>query len=136
MRSAWFFYELITGQRPFDGETVSETLAAVIKDEPDLTKVPAKVRRLLRKCLEKDPRKRLRDIGDWDELLEQATGAVPIRHVWPAWVAAATLAIVGLLLGVGLWRSTRPIDHPLTRLNLDLGPDAVAGLNTTVAIFA
>ena len=35
---------------------------------------------------------------------------------------------------VRLWRSTRPVDHPLTRLNLDLGPDAVAGINTTVAI--
>jgi serine/threonine-protein kinase len=126
-------YELITGQRPFRGETVSEILAAVIKEEPDLTKVPAKVRRLLRKCLEKDPRKRLRDIGDWDQLLDGTTSTVPSQSRL-GWVSAAMLAIVGLLLGVGLWRSTRPVDHPLTRLNLDLGPDAVAGINTTVAI--
>jgi serine/threonine-protein kinase len=126
-------YELITGQRPFRGETVSEILAAVIKEEPDLTNAPAKVRRLLRKCLEKDPRKRLRDIGDWDQPLDDRTVTVPSQSRL-GWVAAGTLAIVGLLLGVGLWRATRPVDHPLTRLNLDLGPDAVAGLNTTVAI--
>jgi serine/threonine-protein kinase len=126
-------YELITGQRPFPGETVSETLAAVIKEEPELTNTPAKVRRLLRKCLEKDPRKRLRDIGDWDQLLDGTTSTVPSQSRL-GWVAAATLAIVGLLLGVGLWRATRSVDHPLTRLNLDLGPDAVAGLNTTVGI--
>jgi serine/threonine-protein kinase len=126
-------YELITGQRPFRGETVSETLAAVIKEEPDLTNAPSKVRRLLRKCLEKDPRKRLRDIGDWDQPLDDRTATVPSQSRL-GWVAPAMLAIVGLLLGVDLWRSTRPVDHPLTRLNLDLGPDAVAGLNTTVAI--
>jgi serine/threonine-protein kinase len=126
-------YELITGERLFQGETVSEILAAVIKEEPDLTKTPAKVRRLLRKCLEKDPRKRLRDIGDWDQPLDDRTSTVPSQSRL-GWAAAATLAVVGLILGVGLWRSTRPVDHPLTRLNLDLGPEAVAGLNTTVAI--
>jgi serine/threonine-protein kinase len=87
----------------------------------------------LRKCLEKDPRKRLRDIGDWDQPLDDRTVTAPSQSRL-GWVAAATLAIVGLLLGISLWRSTRPVDHPLTRLNLDLGPDAVAGINTTVAI--
>src|SRR5215472_12890128 len=70
-------YELITGERLFRGETVSETLAAVIKEEPDLTKAPAKVRRLLQHCLEKDPRRRLRDIGDWACLLDDKTAKVP-----------------------------------------------------------
>jgi serine/threonine-protein kinase len=64
-------YELVTGERLFRGETVSETLAAVIKDEPDLTKVPSRLRRLLEACLEKDPKKRLRDIGDWARLLTE-----------------------------------------------------------------
>jgi serine/threonine-protein kinase len=126
-------YEMITGERLFRGETVSDTLAAVIKDEPDLTKVPARLRRLLEACLQKDLKKRLRDIGDWTGFLDDRTAIAPSQSRL-GWVAAAALAIVGLLLGVGLWRSTRPVDHPLTRLNLDLGPDAVAGLNTTVAI--
>src|SRR5665213_3058421 len=57
-------YELLTGERPFQGDDVTEVLASVMKDQPDLSKAPPELRRLLRKCLEKDPRKRLRDIGD------------------------------------------------------------------------
>src|SRR5215831_6506149 len=90
-------YELITGEWLFQGETVSETLAAVIKDEPDLTKAPTKVRRLLQHCLEKDPKKRLRDIGDWAGFLDDRTARAPSQSRL-GWVAAATLAIVGLLL--------------------------------------
>src|ERR1700689_2152197 len=57
-------YEMLTGKRLYEGETTAETLAAVLKEQPDLNRVPAKVRPLLRRCLEKDPTKRLRDIGD------------------------------------------------------------------------
>jgi Tol biopolymer transport system component/predicted Ser/Thr protein kinase len=86
-------YELITGERLFRDETVSEILAAVIKEEPDLTKTPVKVRRLLRKCLEKEPRKRLRDIGDWNQLLEEGQATVLVRGAWLAWLAAGILAL-------------------------------------------
>src|SRR5271168_400131 len=65
-------FEMLTGKPLFEGETISDTLAAVLKTEPDFTQVPTKVRRLLKKCLEKDPKKRLRDIGDAWELLEDA----------------------------------------------------------------
>jgi serine/threonine protein kinase len=57
-------YEMLTGQRLFEGETVSDTLIEVATKEPDWNRVPAKVQRLLRRCLEKDPKKRLRDIGE------------------------------------------------------------------------
>jgi len=61
-------YEMITGQRLFEGETVSETMAAVLKDPIDLDTLPAEVpvgiRSLLARCLERDPRRRLRDIGE------------------------------------------------------------------------
>ena len=57
-------YEMVTGKRLFEGETVSDTLAAVLMREADLTLAPEKMRRLLPRCLEKDPKKRLRDIGD------------------------------------------------------------------------
>jgi serine/threonine-protein kinase len=67
-------YEMLTGKRLFEGETVSDTLAAVIREEPDLTKVPVKVQRLLRRCLEKDPKKRLRDITGMEFLLEGTSG--------------------------------------------------------------
>ncbi len=57
-------FEMLTGQRPFVGPTVSDTLAAVLREAPDLGRVPPPARRLVAACLEKDPRKRLRDLGD------------------------------------------------------------------------
>jgi len=64
------FYEMLTGTRLFSGETVSDTLAAVLTRDPPLELVPAVARNLLRRCLEKDPRQRLRDIGDARFLME------------------------------------------------------------------
>src|SRR6202142_4082710 len=52
-------FEMLTGKPLFAGETISDTLAAVIKEEPDWTRVPVKVRRLLQACLQKDPKQRL-----------------------------------------------------------------------------
>ena len=64
-------YEMLTGKRAFEGEDVGHTLAAVIMKEPDLRSVPPKAQRLLASCLEKDPKKRLRDIGDAGRLLKE-----------------------------------------------------------------
>ena len=64
-------YEMLTGQRLFQGETVSDTLAAVLTREPDWNRVPPGTERLLRRCLEKDPKQRLRDIGDARFLLNE-----------------------------------------------------------------
>jgi len=59
---------MLTGKRTFSGDDVTEVIAAVIRDVPDLDALPSgsppALRRLLRRCLEKDPAKRLRDIGD------------------------------------------------------------------------
>jgi Tol biopolymer transport system component len=61
-------YEMLTGKRAFEGETVSDTLAAVLKEEPDWSRLPdgtpTRIRELLRKCLQRDAKLRLRDIGD------------------------------------------------------------------------
>src|SRR5271156_197270 len=62
-------YEMLAGRRIYEGKTVSDILAAVLIREPDLATVPHEVRTLLRHCLEKDPKKRLRDIGDFELLL-------------------------------------------------------------------
>ncbi len=64
-------YEMLTGRPLFHGETVSDILASVLKDEPNLNDVPKQVRPLLKRCLEKDPKKRLQAIGDWDLLLSR-----------------------------------------------------------------
>ncbi len=67
-------YEMLSGQRAFKGEDVSVTLASVIKEEVSWQALPADlpepIRRLLRRCLEKDPRRRLRDIGEARLILE------------------------------------------------------------------
>src|SRR6202158_1082086 len=99
-------YEMLTGKQLFHGNTVSDILASVLKDEPNLEQVPAKVRPLLRRCLEKEPRKRLQAIGDWDLLLNAGAG-VGVAHGRPvAWIAAAVLviALAGALWG--WWRAT------------------------------
>jgi eukaryotic-like serine/threonine-protein kinase len=89
--------EMVTGKRVFEGEDLTETLACVVKSDPDLTPVPRKVSRLIAKCLQKDPKKRLRDIGDVWELLDapQPTAAASepkkLSWLWPV------LAVVGFL---------------------------------------
>jgi predicted Ser/Thr protein kinase len=93
-------YELLVGERPFHGEDLTETLASVVKEPPDLSKAPVKVRRLIESCLEKDPRKRLRDIGDAWRLLEEPPAAAKPAAVGP-WVAASLVA--GAVLGVAGW---------------------------------
>jgi len=92
-------HEIITGKRLFEGEDLTETLASVVKDQPDLSGVPANVRRLLERCLEKDPKKRLRDIGDLDLLLEEAsappaaTAPSRSRLGWVAWAVAGVMTL-------------------------------------------
>ena len=74
-------YEMLTGRRAFEGETISEVLAKVIEREPDWTTLPAstppRLRELLRRCLRKDPKTRLQAIGDArvqiEELISGAT---------------------------------------------------------------
>ena len=72
-------YEMVTASRFFQGEDLAETLASVVKGEPDLSPAPSRVRRLLAKCLANDPRNRLRDIGDAWELLSDAFSPVFLR---------------------------------------------------------
>jgi serine/threonine protein kinase len=61
-------FEMLTGRKPFDGETISEVFASVIKSEPEWDAIPdatpPSIHRLIRRCLVKDPKQRLRDIGD------------------------------------------------------------------------
>jgi Tol biopolymer transport system component/predicted Ser/Thr protein kinase len=127
-------YEMLTGHRTFQGETVSDTLAAVLTKEPEWERVPAKVQRLLKRCLEKDPQKRLRDISGVGLLLEDEPQGMALRHSGVPWALAAALGLALIVLGVVHWRDTRPADRPLMRFSADLGPEAVEGLNITAAI--
>ncbi|MGA9885068.1 MAG: protein kinase [Candidatus Acidiferrales bacterium] len=74
-------YEMLTGKMAFSGETVTDTLAAVIMKGPDWSQLPAatplRVRVLLERCLQKDPKQRLRDIGDARISLEEVLSGAP-----------------------------------------------------------
>ncbi len=110
-------YELLTGERLFRGEDVSDTLAQVLTKEPDLRNVPLKVQKLLRRCLEKDPKKRLRDIGDAMPLLEDATArqADSPRHKWLLAAASAIFFLAGAG-GTYFFRSGFPTAEHVVKL--------------------
>jgi Tol biopolymer transport system component len=118
--------EMTTGQRPFDGETVSDTIAAVLTREPDLEAVPPAVRRLVRLCLAKDPRARLRHIGDALAVVDDSpTTYAPARgrRLGP-WAAALALMALTGVASVWLLRGPRPISDAVTRFNVDSPPGA------------
>jgi eukaryotic-like serine/threonine-protein kinase len=119
-------HEMITGKRLFGGEDAGEMLAKVIRDEPDLSDAPPSVQRLLKECLQKDPRKRLRDIGDVWRLLDGEPAAGLTAHtasaietkrpgvekwLWPG-VAALLLASTGAL-GFVHFRERAPAIVPM-----------------------
>jgi len=89
-------YELLTGKKPFDGESVVETLGAVINKEPDWSAVPERVRRLLQWCLEKERKRRLQSIGDARRTLEETpavqTARSESRLLLPVAIAASVFA--------------------------------------------
>jgi serine/threonine protein kinase len=95
-------YEMLTGKQLHQGESVSETLASVLKEDPDLSRLPRRVRRLLRSCLQKNPDERLHDIADWKLLLDDDASEAPARvaprtrWLWPS-LAALLLAAVSVL---------------------------------------
>jgi Tol biopolymer transport system component len=124
-------YEMLTGGRLFAGETVSDTLAAVLTKEPDVERVPAPVRKLLRSCLEKDPKRRLRDIGDAWRLLEEAPAAAataPSRsRLGSAWVGVSgVLAVAAAVLALVHFREAPP-PRPVVRFSVPPPPKNVFG---------
>jgi Tol biopolymer transport system component len=117
-------WELLTGRRLFDGETVPDAIAQVLTREPDWTQAPAPARRLLRSCLQKDPKARLKTIGDWRLLLDEGGTAPPAparanRLPWAAAVAAMLLAVAA---GWGWLRHEAPISSVAYQLDV-LPPD-------------
>jgi Tol biopolymer transport system component len=102
-------FEMLTGRQLFEGETISDTLAAVLKTEIDWSRLPGgtpqRVRGLLRRCLERNARLRLRDIGEARITLDEAirggaeeAPAAPVAATKPR-VPGAALAVAGLLAG-------------------------------------
>jgi Tol biopolymer transport system component len=121
-------YEMLTGQRLHHGETTTEVLASVIKEEPQWDKVPAQVQRLLRRCLEKDPQKRLRHIGDVMALVDDmpvapvtAPATVRPRRRW--WVVSASAcALAAAVAAFAVWLLKPAAPKPVTRFAMSLPP--------------
>ncbi|HXW05856.1 MAG TPA: protein kinase [Vicinamibacterales bacterium] len=138
-------YEMLMGRRPFQGEDVSETMAAVLRETVDFgalpSETPTQVRELLQRCLERDVRQRLRDIGEARVLIDRviagrstdsgrapgisapaaAAGTPrPLRRV------AAAAIVVGAAAGLLLFwaRTETPALQPPTTLLADIGVDA------------
>ena len=146
-------YEMFTGKTVFSGETASEILAAVILKEPQwdavAAQIPQRLRQLLERCLRKDPKLRLRDIGDARVVLEEilsgapdssvsasATGMSPApahtaRRNIATWSVAAVLAALLLGLGWREWRSRQPALRPVVRFERASPP----GVNLAVSYF-
>ena len=115
-------YAMLTGRRAFAGDTRRDTLSRVIEQDPDFTQLPVHtpvlVDRLVRRCLEKDPRARLRHIADARAYLEDSgtSSSTPLapsrrsRSRVAAWVAAAALAGIAIG-GAGAW-FLRPVSTP------------------------
>jgi Tol biopolymer transport system component len=141
------FYEMLTGRRAFDGEDVSDLLVAVLSRDVDLAALPAgtplRIRSLVRDCLVRDPRQRLRDIGDARLVLEQtiagepdaaAAVVVPAAVITPKplrtlpWaIAAASLVIAAFLW----WRAGDGGDDAFP-YRLEFAATADARFGTTV----
>ena len=113
-------FEMVAGHLPFEGTSASDMMAAVIKEEPDWKHAPLKTQRLLRRCLEKDPRRRLRDIADAMLLVDESAPDViaPSRSPITGWIAAAVFALAAATLAFIQFRG-KPADSPVTRLSVE-----------------
>jgi hypothetical protein len=136
-------FEMLTGRRPFEADEVSDTLAMVLMKEPDWSLLPVatppSIRTLLRRCLQKDRKRRLPDIGSARLELDEAMSAPPsemvpqmqqvpastIRSQRLAWATAALAMVVALAIGTVHFTEGRPEVASSTRFPVAPPPNAV-----------
>jgi Tol biopolymer transport system component len=119
-------WEMLTGHQLFEGETITDVLTNVLHKEPDWIRVPQRVRRLLRSCLERDPRKRLQDIGDARLMIDEdspgvsAAASPPAVHTVSfalgnraAWGVAALFVLLLAPLAWIHFREKLPVAEPV-----------------------
>jgi serine/threonine-protein kinase len=135
-------FEMLTATRAFEGDDISSTLASVLKSDPDWNALPpatpAALVRLLKRCLQKDPRERLRDVGEVriaiagllsgtsGELRTAAAAPRAASSPWSAvlWTTAA-LGVVAAVVMLTLWAPWRtPARHVVQRYSAEIGADA------------
>ena len=129
-------YEMLSGKRAFAGESVSDTLATVLKVDPDWNALPAEtpasIRRLIQRCLTKDRKQRLQAIGEARIAIDESLSGAPPETAEPVpagrsivpWAVAGVLAVaLAIVVLWAPWRASRPVEQPLVRLDVDLGPE-------------
>jgi len=131
-------YELLTGKQAFEGQTVTDTLAAILKTEPDWnrlpTATPAGIRVLLRRCLRKDLTGRLRDAADarieiQDALISPAavepstSSTIPARRARLRTIPWTVALIAALIAGVAVWNLKLSTPKPIARTVVTLPAD-------------
>ena len=139
-------YEMLVGARAFDGDTAPDIVAAILKEDPDWTALPGDLppalRRLLRRCFEKDPLRRLRDIGEARIALEGVEpggwsadeGPQPPAKRSPSvvpWVVATAVAFAALVLA---WQASHPDPTAPLRLAVDLPSEHSLALRLSVPL--
>jgi eukaryotic-like serine/threonine-protein kinase len=144
-------YEMLTGKQAFEGDTISDTLAAVLKTQPEMGALPSNtphaIRELLQRCLEKDPKLRLRDIGEARIAIDHArhagpdgaaaSGAVsepasrrPVNLIW----GAVTLAVAASAFFGARSMAPKAPEAPLRKLTIDLDETAGSTRDLRVAL--
>jgi len=135
-------WEMLTGRKLFEGDTVTDVLASVLKETPDLDAlpedVPAPLRRLVARCLEKDPRRRLQAIGEARVVLEgpmdepavgdtAAPTASDVRPPRSLRLWQATAAVLLVAAAVFAWLASRPASDTRQVIRADIpAPDGTA----------
>ena len=114
------------------GEYVADTLSQVLTAQPDLNKVPPEARKLLWRCLDKDPKQRLRDIGDARFLVNEFVAAAPVPPLHSrlgsvGWIVAALMALVSIASVWSPWRPSRSTPVPTVRFTMDIAPAEMLG---------
>jgi serine/threonine protein kinase len=105
-------YEMLTGKAAFSGETTTDVLATIIRTDPDWSALPAStpsgMARLIKRCLEKDPKRRVRDVGDLSAELEESERETPAPMAARSSSRGMTLLVVpAVVAAIAAWSFSR-----------------------------
>jgi serine/threonine protein kinase/Tol biopolymer transport system component len=124
-------YEILTGRQAFTGETITDVLASVVKERPALDRLPGRIRAIVERCLQKDPRQRWQAIGDVrveiEALLADPRGVAAedtrteAGSLWRRAIPAFAAVILSAITSVVVWHSKPSTPLTITRFPITLG---------------